>query len=93
MKWGILATGAIASKFAKTIGAMAAEGEYVVAVGSRNLEKAKDFARDHGIVRAYGSYEELLADSDVAKSSTFIAAQLNLSPLPVIPPMGVRTYA
>ena len=33
MKWGILATGTIAKKFASTVEQMGAEGEQLVAVG------------------------------------------------------------
>ena len=39
MKWGILATGTIAKKFASTVEQMGAEGEQLVAVGSRHLER------------------------------------------------------
>ena len=38
MKWGILATGTIAKKFASTVEQMGAEGEQLVAVGSRHME-------------------------------------------------------
>ena len=41
MKWGILATGTIAKKFASTVEQMGAEGEQLVAVGSRHLESAR----------------------------------------------------
>ena len=44
MKWGILATGNIAKKFASTINQMSKENEQLVAVGSRNIESAKAFA-------------------------------------------------
>jgi xylose dehydrogenase (NAD/NADP) len=37
----------------------------VVAVGSRDEARADAYAREHGIPRAHGSYEALLADSDV----------------------------
>ena len=37
MKWGILATGTIAKKFASTVEQMGTEGEQLVAVGSRHL--------------------------------------------------------
>lgn len=43
MKWGILATGTIAKKFASTVEQMGAEGERLVAVGSRHLESAQAF--------------------------------------------------
>lgn len=37
----------------------------VTAIASRKLDRAKDTAKKLGIARAYGSYEELLADSDL----------------------------
>jgi predicted dehydrogenase len=37
----------------------------VAAVASRSLDKAQAFARDMGIPKAYGSYDELLADPDI----------------------------
>lgn len=37
----------------------------VIAVASRSLESATDYARAHHIDRVYGSYESLLADPDV----------------------------
>jgi predicted dehydrogenase len=43
------------------------EGERssVVAIASRSLEKAREAAASLGIAKAYGSYEELLADPEV----------------------------
>ena len=51
MKWGILATGTIAKKFASTVEQMGAEGEQLVAVGSRHMESAQAFAQQYGIPR------------------------------------------
>ena len=51
MKWGILATGNIAKKFASTINQMSKENEQLEAVGSRNIESAKAFAKEHDIPR------------------------------------------
>ena len=65
MKWGILATGTIAKKFASTVEQMSAEGEQLVAVGSRHLESAQAFAQQYGIPRCYDSYEALAADPEV----------------------------
>ncbi len=65
-RWGILATGKIAHTFARDL-AVAPEAE-LVAVGSRRRESAEAFAAEHGApgqVRAHGSYEELVADTDV----------------------------
>ena len=43
------------------------QGEHsrVVAIASRDLAKAQEAARAFGIPKAYGSYEELLADSEI----------------------------
>ena len=62
--WGILATGHIASVFARDLALLRDEAR-LVAVGSRSLEKAMAFAADHGIPRAYDSYVELAGDPDV----------------------------
>ena len=45
MKWGILATGNIAGKFASTIRQMEGEGQTLAAVGSRRAESAAAFGR------------------------------------------------
>ena len=76
MNWGIIATGNIAEKFAKTINAMCAEEQRLVAVGSRELEKAKKFAKKFEIKNVYGSYEELAADPDI--DAVYIATPNNL---------------
>ena len=76
MKWGILATGTIAAKFAKTIQAMSAEGEFLSAVASRDLSKAQAFAEIHQAAKAYGSYEDLAADPEI--EAVYIATPNNL---------------
>ncbi len=50
---------------AASAGASSATGLDVVAVGSRTIERAREFARANGIGRAHGSYEDLLADPEV----------------------------
>ena len=35
------------------------------AVASRSIYKAEEFAKEHNVEKAYGSYSELLADKDV----------------------------
>jgi len=37
----------------------------IAAAASRELSRAREYAREHGIQRAHGSYEELLADPEV----------------------------
>jgi predicted dehydrogenase len=61
--WGILAPGRIAHTFTHDLRLV--PGAELAAVGSRSLERATAFAREHGIDRAHGSYAELLADSAV----------------------------
>ncbi|WP_345763627.1 Gfo/Idh/MocA family protein [Diaminobutyricibacter sp. McL0608] len=63
LRWGILAPGVIANDFVDAL--RAHTRQQVVAVGSRTLERAAAFAARHGFERAYGSYEELVADPDV----------------------------
>jgi D-xylose 1-dehydrogenase (NADP+, D-xylono-1,5-lactone-forming) len=63
VRWGILSTAAINEKL--LAGARRSDAVVVVAVGSRDGERAAEFAERHGIPRAHGSYEALLADPDV----------------------------
>ena len=60
VKWGILSTADINRK--ALAGAAESDDVEVVAVGSRDLGRAEEFAASWGIERAYGSYDELLAD-------------------------------
>ncbi|MFF4889674.1 Gfo/Idh/MocA family protein [Micromonospora chersina] len=62
-RWGILATGHIAARFAEDL--RLAPGAELVAVGSRTRESAELFARRHDVPRAYASWAELAADPDV----------------------------
>lgn len=61
VRWGILGVAKIATK--KVIPAMQ-RGKWseMAAIASRDLRKAQAVAKELGIPRAYGSYEELLAD-------------------------------
>ncbi|MBE5987081.1 MAG: Gfo/Idh/MocA family oxidoreductase [Paenibacillaceae bacterium] len=63
MKVGIMGTGRIASVLAETMVQMPEVCLYGAA--SRSLEKAEEFAARFSIKKAYGSYEELAADSEV----------------------------
>lgn len=59
----IMGAGNIAGVMAETIGKM--KNVRCYAVGSRNKDKAVEFARKFGCKKAYGSYEELAADKKV----------------------------
>lgn len=63
IKWGIISTGTIANAFAQDF-ACVQEGA-LLAVASRNIKKAQDFADKYSIPKAYGSYAELLSDTEI----------------------------
>jgi predicted dehydrogenase len=64
VRWGILSTASIGLR--KVIPAMQ-KGQWseVTAIASRDLRQAEEAARSLGIAKAYGCYEELLADPQV----------------------------
>lgn len=64
IKWGILGTANIA-RWATIPGIKLAKNAELYAIAGRTLEKAKSFVSEYGFQKAYGSYEELLADKDV----------------------------
>jgi predicted dehydrogenase len=64
VRWGVLSTADIG--LTKVLPAMQ-KGQYceLVAISSRSLERAQAAARQLGIAKAYGSYDELLADPEI----------------------------
>ena len=64
VRWGILSTARIAAE--RLIPAFhESEIAELVAVASRDYERGRQFASKHSIAQAYGSYDELLADSSI----------------------------
>jgi predicted dehydrogenase len=63
VRWGILSTADINRRLIP--GAHASPKVDLIAVASREVERALNYARTWDIERAYGTYEELLADPDV----------------------------
>lgn len=63
LKWGLLSTAKINDALIDPI--KQSERSQLVAVASRNLEKAQAYAQEKDIPNAYGSYEDLLADPDI----------------------------
>jgi predicted dehydrogenase len=59
LRWGLLSTADINGALLTS-----GYGEFV-AIASRSAEGAEAYAREHGIPRAHGSYEDLLADAEV----------------------------
>ena len=63
VRWGVVGPGEIASTFAEAMTRV--DGGEVVAVASRALDRAEVFADRFGIMKRYGTYEDLAADDDV----------------------------
>ena len=63
LNWGVLAPGGISATFVRA--AQRFTRQRFVAVGSRSADRATAFAAEHGLPKAYGSYEELVADPEV----------------------------
>jgi len=62
-KWGILAPGKMSAKFTK--GLKLLKNVELYAVGSRDLQRSKQFASEYGFQKYFGSYEELASDPDL----------------------------
>ena len=73
-KWGILGVARIAGKFAD--GLKILPNAELFAVASRSCERAEEFKAKHGFAKAYGSYEEMLADPEL--DIVYIATTNNL---------------
>ena len=64
VNWAILAPGSIANSMAAAM--KGSQGKIkLYAVGSRKVDRAKEFATKWGFEKYYGSYEELLSDPNV----------------------------
>lgn len=62
-RWGIIAPGNIAEKFASSINSM--EDAEIYAVASRSVSRAQEFASNWSVGKSYGSYLELVKDPQV----------------------------
>lgn len=58
INWGIIGPGRIAHKFAKDLAQL--PDAKLLAVASRSLERAQDFAAQYAVPHAFGSYEEIV---------------------------------
>ena len=64
IRWGVLGAAGIAAK-AVIPAIQSSRLGHVTAIASRDAGKAREMAARFGIAKAYGSYEELLADPDI----------------------------
>lgn len=63
IRWGILGPGNIANAFARGLGVL--PDAKLIAVGSRSIKRAKEFADKYNIPHRHGSYDDLANDPDV----------------------------
>src|SRR5437660_11012866 len=64
VKWGVLGVASIATR--KVIpGMQKGQWSEITAIASRDLARAKTAGEQLGIPKAYGSYEELVADGEI----------------------------
>ncbi len=63
IRWGVLGPGKIAKVFARELKKL--PDAKITAVGSRSLNRAKEYAEEWGVERVYGGYEELVADPEI----------------------------
>ena len=99
IRWGILGPGHIANSFAKDM--LLVPDAELVAVGSRNLDRAKEFGNLYGASQFFGSYEELynckeivviyIATPHTSHAEHSIAAMDHGIPVLCEKPMGVNT--
>ncbi len=65
---GIMGAGRISAVMAKTINGMTENGDKSVrlyCVGARDKKRAESFAKANDVLKAFGSYEEMLADEEL----------------------------
>lgn len=63
LRWGILSTARINRALIKPL--RASKRNILVAVASRDMDRADQYAREWKIPKAYGRYEDLLSDPDI----------------------------
>ena len=63
LRWGVLGPGNIAHSVARDFPLV--QGGVLAAVGSRSLDRARTYAEEFSVPKAYGSYRELIDDPEV----------------------------
>ena len=63
LNWALLSTARINERLIPAI--RESKNNQLMAVASRNLKNSKNYAKKHNIQKAYGSYEDLLKDTEI----------------------------
>src|SRR3954468_22410619 len=65
VRWGFIGAGNVTEWKASPIGAFTQDGSRVVAVARADAARARAYADENGIARAYSTVDELCADPEV----------------------------
>ncbi|MFH2117483.1 MAG: Gfo/Idh/MocA family oxidoreductase [Bacillota bacterium] len=76
IKWAIIGLGQMADKYAYSLNL--SPNAKIVAVASRNINKAKKFANKHKVKQYYGSYMDMLKDNTLSIDIVYIATPVKL---------------
>ena len=71
VKWGIIGLGYMAETFTQAI--ECSPNSTITAVASRNINKAKEFAKKHNVAHYFSSYEKMLLEMDKELDIIYIA--------------------
>lgn len=63
LRWGVMGPGGIADTWVGTV--LKNTNQQIIAAGSTSAERAQAFADKFGLPKAYGSYDDLLADPEI----------------------------
>lgn len=74
LRWGLLSAGKISHDFLVAMSTLSPLEHTPVAIGARSLESAEKLAKEHGVPKAYGSYQEVMNDPEVGKEAFKVAA-------------------
>jgi len=65
LRWGFFGAGKCTHDFVIALTLLPLEFHNAIAVASRDLKKAKQFAKELSLSKYYGSYEELAKDPEI----------------------------
>ncbi|KAK3096517.1 hypothetical protein FSP39_000946 [Pinctada imbricata] len=65
LRWGICGAGKISNDFCSALKTLPDTEHEIVAIAARSVDRAKEFGDKFGARKAYGSYDELAADSEI----------------------------
>jgi len=80
LRWGIIGPGEIADRFVSSVQRFT--GQRIVAVASRDFNRASAFAQKHAIAKVFGSYDELFADPEI--DAVYVSTRQHAHKDPVI---------